>query len=131
MSSDEQAPPPATQPDKRAAKSLEEQSPEELRGSLRVLQARQELQQEELRLSRLALQEKERALRLIANHSGGHVSRLDRDLRYLFVNDQCEALFGKSAAMLLGRTMRDSLDANLVNYIEPYAQRARWRGGLV
>ncbi len=71
----------------------------------------------------IARQERELELRLITNNIPGPVSRVDRDLRYRFVNDHYERIFGRPSASVVGRTMPEIMSPELFQHVEPYVQR--------
>ncbi len=77
----------------------------------------------ERRLAEEALRARERELRLITNHLPGPISHVSRDLRYLFVNDHYERIFGKARAEVLGRTMAEVIGAELFQRVEPQVRR--------
>jgi two-component system, cell cycle sensor histidine kinase and response regulator CckA len=77
----------------------------------------------EKKLAEEALRERERELRLITNNLSGPVSRVNRELRYLFVNDQYERVFGKARAEVVGHTMPEVIGAELFRHVEPYVRR--------
>ncbi|MCY2983668.1 MAG: PAS domain-containing protein [Planctomycetota bacterium] len=54
-----------------------------------------------------ALTASERELRLIANNVPGPLSRVDRNQRYLFVNDVYQSIFGKQRFEIVGKTMAE------------------------
>ena len=60
-----------------------------------------------------ALRDRERELRLIANKVPGPVSRLDKDLRYRYVNDEFERIFGKPREWILQHTMAQVIGPEL------------------
>ncbi len=61
------------------------------------------------KLAELALEESRRELELVANHVPGPVARIDRNLRYLFVNKHYETYFGKSMEQVIGQRKPDVL----------------------
>ncbi len=61
----------------------------------------------DIRRSEIALQERERELSLITNQYPGTISRLDRDLRYLYINDVLEEVYGKPRDQILGQRIQD------------------------
>lgn len=61
----------------------------------------------------------ERELRLIANHVPGPLSRVDRNLRYLFINDAYQSLFGKQRSEIVGKTMAEVLPPELYQQVRP------------
>lgn len=52
------------------------------------------------------------------------ISHVDRDLRYLFLNDVYRQIFGVVPAELLGRSVKDVLSPALYEQLEPYFKRA-------
>jgi PAS domain S-box-containing protein len=72
-----------------------------------------------------ALREREHELRLITNHLPGPVSRVGPDLRYRFVNDHYERIFGRSREAIIGHTMEELLGAEHFQRIEPYVRRVQ------
>lgn len=71
-----------------------------------------------------ALQASENELRLITNKVPGPVSRVDRNLRYRFVNDQYEVTLGKRRDEVLGALMPEVLGPDLFRQAEPNIRRA-------
>ena len=69
------------------------------------------------------LRERERELRLITNNLPGPISRVSRELRYLFVNDQYERVFGKARAEVVGRTMPEVIGVELFAHVEPHTRQ--------
>jgi PAS domain S-box-containing protein len=70
-----------------------------------------------------ALQASERELRLITDLMPGLVSRVDRDLRYVFINQEYEKAFGKSREEILGHRMPEILSDKLFRRVEPNIRR--------
>ena len=70
-----------------------------------------------------ALYDRERELRLITNSLPGPVSHLDRNLRYLFVNDQYERVYCKKRSSVIGRTLPEVLGVDFFKNIEPDIRR--------
>lgn len=71
-----------------------------------------------------ALEASQRELLLVANHVPGPVSRVDRNLRYLFANDHYESYLGLSRGDVIGKRISDVLGPELFQTAEPYAKRA-------
>ncbi len=67
-----------------------------------------------------ALTASEHQLRLVTNNVPGPLSRVDRNLRYLFVNDICQSLFGKQRSEILGKTMEEVLPPELYRHALPH-----------
>ncbi len=78
----------------------------------------------ESKRAELEVRERERELLLIANNMPGPVARLDKDLRYLFVNQQFEAEFGKDREEIVGYTMGQVMDEQTFAVSEHFAKRA-------
>ena len=76
------------------------------------------------KLAEEALAASERELRLVINSMPGPVSRIDRDLRYTFANDQYEKLFGLRAEDVVGRTMPEVIGQERFERVQPFVQRA-------
>ncbi|MEQ1635114.1 MAG: PAS domain S-box protein [Methylococcales bacterium] len=76
------------------------------------------------KLAEKALQERERELQLITNSMPGPVSRVDKSLRYLFVNDQYKKIFGKPREQIEGRTMLEVIGEKGFQSIELHIKRA-------
>lgn len=76
------------------------------------------------KMAELALEESRRELVLVANHVPGPVSRVDRNLRYLFANNHYQQFFGKSPDQVIGHQMVEVLGADLFSQVEPYTHRA-------
>lgn len=70
-----------------------------------------------------ALQESEHELRLITNRVPGPVSRVDRELRYRFVNDHYLRSFGRSRSEIIGRHMPEILGPEMFRRLEPHVRR--------
>ena len=70
------------------------------------------------------LQDSERELRLIANNIPGPVSRVDKDLRYLFVNNYYQRFTGIPTEQMLGRTIAEVIPKSTYQAAEPYIQKA-------
>jgi len=71
-----------------------------------------------------ALREREKQLSLVAKNIPDLVSRVDRDLRYLFVSDSYERWFGIPAANILGRTTPELLGAENFKRVAAANERA-------
>lgn len=71
-----------------------------------------------------ALRERENQLSLIYDNIPDLVSRVDRDLRYLFVNASYERRFGAPAAAIVGRTVPEVIGEEAFRRAEPYIKRA-------
>jgi PAS domain S-box-containing protein len=71
-----------------------------------------------------ALTASEHELRLVANNVPGPLSRVDRNLRYLFVNDMYQRIFGKQRSEIIGKTMKEVLPPELYKYVLPYISKA-------
>lgn len=71
-----------------------------------------------------ALLASENELRLITNKVPGPVSRVDRNLRYLFVNDHYEVTLGRRREEVLGASMPEILGPDLFRQAEPNIRRA-------
>lgn len=67
-----------------------------------------------------ALAASERELRLITNKTPGLVSRIDRSLRYLFVNEMYEQIFNRRRDEIIGRTMPEVLGEKLFKDVRAY-----------
>jgi PAS domain S-box-containing protein len=67
-----------------------------------------------------ALAASERELRLITNKTPGIVSRVDRSLRYLFVNEMYEQIFNRRREDIIGSTMQEVLGEALFNDVRDY-----------
>jgi two-component system cell cycle sensor histidine kinase/response regulator CckA len=76
------------------------------------------------KMAELAQEESHRELVLVANHVPGPVSRIDRNLRYLFANNHYQQFFGKSHDQVIGHQMIEVLGADLFRQVEPYVHRA-------
>jgi PAS domain S-box-containing protein len=76
------------------------------------------------KMAELAQEESRRELVLVANHVPGPVSRIDRNLRYLFANNHYQQFFGKSHDQVIGHQMIEVLGADLFRQVEPYVHRA-------
>lgn len=74
--------------------------------------------------SEAALLERDRHLQLIACNMPGPVSRIDRNLRYQFVNPYYERLTGRPPASLVGKSMREVLGDEFFESIQPHIQTA-------
>ena len=70
------------------------------------------------------LRDREGQLSLITDNLPGLVARVDRDLRYLFVNAQYERWFGLPPAAIIGRRVPEVIGAEAFARFEPYARRA-------
>lgn len=71
-----------------------------------------------------ALQESEHELRLITNRVPGPVSRVDRELRYLFVNDHYLKSFCRSRSEIIGHRMPEILGPDAFRRVEPHVRKA-------
>jgi len=71
-----------------------------------------------------ALRERENQLSLIYDNIPDLVSRVDRDLRYLFVNASYERRFGAPAAAIVGRRVPEIIGEQAFRRAEPYIKRA-------
>ena len=71
-----------------------------------------------------ALQQSERELRLIANNVPGPVSRVDKNLRYLFVNDFYSRFLGIPAEQIIGKTISEVVPLSTYQAAEPFIERA-------
>ena len=76
-----------------------------------------------LKETQTALAESDRHLMLIAGNMPGPVSRVNRDLRYLFVNPFYEKITGRKPETLVGLSMREVLGPNLFKTIEPHIEQ--------
>jgi len=76
------------------------------------------------KMAELALEESRRELVLVANHVPGPVSRIDRNLRYLFANNHYQQFFGKSHEQVIGHQMIEVLGEDLFCQVQPYVHRA-------
>jgi PAS domain S-box-containing protein len=70
-----------------------------------------------------ALRDREKQLSLITNNLPGIVSRVDRDLRYLFVNATYERWFGSPPEAILGRTVPEVIGEESFQRAEPHTKR--------
>ncbi|MEQ1599542.1 MAG: PAS domain S-box protein [Methylotenera sp.] len=70
------------------------------------------------------LKESERELQLLMDNMPATVARVNRDLRYEFVNKNYELVFGKSPTWIIGRTMLELQGEAMFKQAEPYVQRA-------
>ncbi len=70
------------------------------------------------------LERRERELRIITDTIPGPVARVDRDLRYTFINKYWEKMFGISRGELVGRRMSDTPERNLFPQAESYVRQA-------
>ncbi len=71
-----------------------------------------------------AVRQRERQLSAITDNIPGLVSRVDRNLRYLFASQGYKRIFGLSPEDVVGRTMPEILGAEAFKRAEPYVQRA-------
>ncbi len=71
-----------------------------------------------------ALQASERELRLITNNMPSPIARVDRDCRYLFINEQYLPVFGLTWEMAVGRTIAEVIGPAAWREVEPRAMRA-------
>ena len=76
-----------------------------------------------LKETEAALAESDRHLMMIADNMPGPVSRVNRDLRYLFVNPFYEHITGRNPKSLVGLTMREVLGDELFNAVEPHIKQ--------
>ena len=72
----------------------------------------------------VALRTSERELQLVLNSIPGLVSRVDRDLRYQYVNGQYERAFGKPRELVVGRKISDVTGKELFEQGEPFYRQA-------
>ena len=70
------------------------------------------------------LERRERELRIITDTIPGPVARVDRDLRYTFINKYWEKMFCISRGELVGRRMSDTPERNLFPQAESYVRQA-------
>lgn len=70
------------------------------------------------------IENNERELHLVMNNIPVITSRVDNNLRYVFVSQQYMAVFGKPMGDIVGRTMREVLAEDLFAQEESYARRA-------
>ncbi len=71
-----------------------------------------------------ALRKHAQELQLLVDNIPGLISRVDRDLRYLFANQEFDRVFGWAAEDVIGHTMPEVLGADMFARIEPYVQSA-------
>jgi PAS domain S-box-containing protein len=77
----------------------------------------------ERKKAKAALEESERELRLITNKVPGPVSRVDRSLKYLFVNDAYERIFSRPREQIIGHTMLEVLGDQLFNDVRENVEK--------
>jgi len=70
------------------------------------------------------IESNERELHLVMNNIPVTTSRVDNNLRYVFVSQQYMTVFGKPMDDIVGRTMREVIGEDLFAQEEPYAKRA-------
>ncbi len=70
-----------------------------------------------------ALRERAHELQLLIDNIPGLISRVDRNLRYLFANAEYERVFGTAAEDVIGHTMPEILGADLFADLESPVQR--------
>ncbi len=73
-----------------------------------------------LKRSEAALAVSDRLLKLIASNMPGPVSRIDRNLRYLFLNPFYERITGRPIAELVGLTVPEVVGEKIFKSIQPY-----------
>jgi PAS domain S-box-containing protein len=71
-----------------------------------------------------ALRESAKSLRMITDNLPGHFAYLDAGLRYRYVNDQVKDLLAMSREEIIGKHVREILDAATYRDLEPYLRRA-------
>jgi PAS domain S-box-containing protein len=71
-----------------------------------------------------ALQKNEHELSLIANNVPGPVSRVDKDQRYLFVNNYYQRFLDIPIEQIIGKTISEVVPKSTYQFAEPYIQRA-------
>jgi PAS domain S-box-containing protein len=71
-----------------------------------------------------ALRERERQLSAVTESLTGPVSRVDRDLRYLYANGAYERWHGRSPQAIMGLTIREVIGDEGFRKAEPYLKRA-------
>ncbi|MFN6168569.1 MAG: PAS domain S-box protein [Burkholderiales bacterium] len=77
----------------------------------------------EHRLAELATNRNLQDLRLILNKTGGLFARLDRDLRFTFMNDRYVDVFGKPLSESLGRSLLEFHGEEFFARMVPYVTR--------
>jgi PAS domain S-box-containing protein len=70
------------------------------------------------------LKDNERELRLLIDNIPGTVARVNRDLRYEYVNKTYELVFGKRPKWIIGKTMLELQGEAMFSRTEPYVKRA-------
>ncbi|WP_434389988.1 PAS domain-containing protein [Melittangium boletus] len=75
-------------------------------------------------LAERAVHERELDLRLLTDEAPEMIGYLDRDLRYLFINDTYEEWFGMPRARILGASVSELLGEEAFALREPYFRRA-------
>ena len=70
------------------------------------------------------LKESERELQLLMDNIPGTVARVNRELRYEYVNKNYELVFGKQPKWIVGHTMQELQGEAMFKLAEPYVQRA-------
>jgi PAS domain S-box-containing protein len=99
---------------------------ENLALGLQVIRSKAELSATSVEIDKAAekIRRRERELYLIANNMPGVVSRVDRNMRYVYASDQYVTVFGKSIDQVVGSTMQEIIGEKLFNYEKPYIERA-------
>ena len=69
------------------------------------------------------LKENERELQTLMDNMPATVARVNRALRYEYVNKQYELVFGKRPKWIIGRTMLELQGEAMFKHAEPYVQR--------
>ena len=75
------------------------------------------------RHAELELRRSQHQLELVTNSLPGPVSRVDRELRYLFVNRRYEEAFGRPSAEVIGKRMPEVIGAELFAQVAPHVAR--------
>ncbi len=70
------------------------------------------------------LKESERELQLLMDNMPATVARVNRELRYEYVNKQYERVFGKRPSLIIGQTMQELQGTAMFEHAKPYVQRA-------
>jgi diguanylate cyclase (GGDEF)-like protein/PAS domain S-box-containing protein len=70
------------------------------------------------------LRDNERELRLLIDSIPGTVARVNRELRYEYVNKKYELVFGKRPKWIIGKTMLELQGEVMFSRAEPYVKRA-------
>lgn len=70
------------------------------------------------------LRDNERELKLLINSIPGTVARVNRELRYEYVNKTYELVFGKRTKWIIGKTMLELQGEVMFARTEPYVRRA-------